>query len=584
MTGLPPSLQPWQSALAALPLDLQQSVGPWLARLARTIGPLRRHRHANDGPPDGFAGLSRRGPYDRLLITEWALADAAPDEFVRRAAAKEHLFLELARQEPAGGLRSVVLFDAGPSQLGGPRLVHLAALIVLAQRSSDAGAALRFGVLQSPPSALDALSPRSAQQIMHTRFGREPDESDWAGWMTEVAESPDGAVEVDDLWVVGGPTSLALAAGTGSGHIKASDVLEVDGRQVQVDLRRGASHRSLRLDLPSPRACVRALRDPYDITVKKRSTVNVTALSMRFSYDARHLMIRTETGITALRVARYTSEGGGTTRHLEVTDAPVIASDSHKRRYFVLTHTEDQLELRVYNRRGANHRRWRFDVPDDFVLPGADHPLGAMVPLRLRTPQPDRFVIFDALDSAFELNLDREPALRPLPSPLLAVARADDGVTALASTANNPEQVQLLKLGDPNESAVIRRFDAYPPAIAYIGWAGAKSLLAIRLGFDQWAFAERGDVVVAHPSHTVGTTLHSFPSVGQLPALVALPDDRRSLVLIGPGYLTRTRALPFQAVEATCATRFPLVAVRSEDGQLEVIDLNDFEGDTRGQR
>ena len=582
MTGLPPTLAPWRSALTALPIELQQSIGPWLPRLARTIGPLHRHRHADDGPPDGFAGLSRRGPYDRLLITEWALADAAPDEFVRRAAAKEHLFLELARQEPAGGLRSVILFDAGPSQLGGPRLVHLAALVILAQRAADAGAELRFGVLQSPPTALAALNPKTAQQVMHSRSGREPVEQDWTDWLAAASESAQGPVNIDDLWVIGGPVSASKATSAGGGHIMASDVLEIGTRTVQVDLRRGDAHRRVVLDLPPPRACVRALRDPYDIApIEPRSAANVTALGMRFSYDARHLMIRTETGITALRVARFVSEGGGTTRQLDVPDATVIAADSHKRRYFVLTLGDNQLELRVFNRRGANHRRWRFDIPDDFVMPGADHPMGALIPLRLRTPQPDRFVVFDALDNAYELSLDQAPALRPISTSVLAIARTDDGVAALASVVDNPEQVHLLKLAEQNETSVVRRFDAYPPAVGYIGPAGHKPLFAVRLGFDQWSFAERGDVVVAHPSHTVGTVLHDFPSIGPLPALVALPDDRRSVVVIGPGYLTRTRALPFQAIEATCAARYPLIALRSERGNLEIIDLDDFDGSHR---
>ncbi|MEO1338337.1 MAG: hypothetical protein AAFV29_22025, partial [Myxococcota bacterium] len=148
MTDLPQALLPWQTPLSELPSYVHTSLGPWIARLARAIGPMHRARARAEGPPDGFAGLGRRGSYERLLMTEWLLADAAPDEFVRRAVAHEHLFYQLARREPASALRSVVLIDAGPSQLGTPRLVHLAALVIFAQRAAEAGAELRFGILQ----------------------------------------------------------------------------------------------------------------------------------------------------------------------------------------------------------------------------------------------------------------------------------------------------------------------------------------------------------------------------------------------------------------------------------------------------
>ena len=46
----------------------------------------------------------------------------------------------------------IVLFDAGPLQLGAARLVHLALLILLARRAQEAGAELRWGILQNAPT------------------------------------------------------------------------------------------------------------------------------------------------------------------------------------------------------------------------------------------------------------------------------------------------------------------------------------------------------------------------------------------------------------------------------------------------
>ncbi len=582
MLDLPTALAPWRATLSVLPDDLQRSFGPWLGRLARTIGPLHRHRHTDEGPPDGFAGLSRRGPYERLIMTEWALADAMPEEFIRRAAAKEHLFLELARQEPAGGLLSVVLFDAGPSQLGGPRLVHLAALVIFAQRALDAGAELRFGVLQRPPHPETQFSLRAAEGVMHARSGRPPTRDDWQGWLTAAAAN--GPPEIDDLWVVGGPQTRAWADEVGGGHLSPSDVLEPDRQAVQVDLRHGASTRRVALDLPPPSACVRALRDPYETvapTVDPASSL--VALGMRFSWDARHLMVRTRAGITALRVSRHPGEGGGTARHLEIREGTPVAADSHKRRYFVLSLCGDRLEVLVFNRRGYLDTRAWVDTPEAFVRPGADHALGPLIPLRLRGPYPREFVVLDALDTAFVLRIKDRPTLEATSAQTLDVARRGDGVVALASAADTQEHVRLISFNAQGHARPIRRFDAYPPAQAYLGPDRHSGLIAVRLGFDQWTFANRGDVVVAHPAHAVGATMHPFRTYGYLPAIVTIPDERRSVLLLGPGSLADEHPLPFQVSEAVCATAFALLAVRSAQGDLHVVHLDRFSVVTRGR-
>ena len=123
MSGLPAALAPWAEALSIFPEKIQLSIGPWLPRLAATLGPTRSRVDMRAGDPDGYAGLARRGPYDRLLLSEWLYAMEAPAEFVRRASMNELVFVELARRAPVGSHRSVVLLDAGPSQIGSPRLV-----------------------------------------------------------------------------------------------------------------------------------------------------------------------------------------------------------------------------------------------------------------------------------------------------------------------------------------------------------------------------------------------------------------------------------------------------------------------------
>src|SRR5579872_426249 len=107
---LPRALQPWAPYLQLMPAEQVAAIAPIVQRLDSAIGPLRVQARGGAGDPDGFDGLSRRGGYDRLLLSEWLLADEMPEEFARRAAMSEHAFLQLARQGPAGARVSRVLF------------------------------------------------------------------------------------------------------------------------------------------------------------------------------------------------------------------------------------------------------------------------------------------------------------------------------------------------------------------------------------------------------------------------------------------------------------------------------------------
>ena len=135
MTALPRTLARWEAELAWLEPALLSALGAMIPRVALAVGPLARSREPT-GEPDGYDRITRRGPFDRLLASQWALLDQVPEEFLRRAFSSELLFHELARAEPRGGQRSIALFDAGPASLGTPRIAHVAILAVLARRAA----------------------------------------------------------------------------------------------------------------------------------------------------------------------------------------------------------------------------------------------------------------------------------------------------------------------------------------------------------------------------------------------------------------------------------------------------------------
>lgn len=90
---LPESLSPWRQWLEWFTPGQLPLFADFLGRLNPLLGPLRGMHQGGVPEPEGLGNLQRRGPYERLLTSEWLLAEEVPDEFLRRAVAGEHLFL-----------------------------------------------------------------------------------------------------------------------------------------------------------------------------------------------------------------------------------------------------------------------------------------------------------------------------------------------------------------------------------------------------------------------------------------------------------------------------------------------------------
>jgi hypothetical protein len=258
VSHLPPALSPWAAQLAPFAPDLALALGELARRVAAAAGSLAGAR-AGPGEPDGVAGLARRGPYERLLVSEWLLAEELPDEFTRRAAAGEHLFLERGRQAREAGRRSVALLDAGPDQLGAPRVAQLAVLVVLAARAEAAGATFEWGIAQDPAAGFaSGFSEPLARRFLDARTALPPAPEALRAW----AERLSSPATLDDLWMVGGPALLA-AAPAGAARLLIEDVPDPESRSVRLELVRRGARRELVLALPPRADCSRLLRDPF---------------------------------------------------------------------------------------------------------------------------------------------------------------------------------------------------------------------------------------------------------------------------------------------------------------------------------
>jgi hypothetical protein len=286
---LPAGLAPWATALAVLPSDLALALAPWVGRLALAVGPLAATQRLHTGEPDGYSGLSRRGSYERLVTAEWGIADLWPDEFLRRAAAGEHLFLDLARREPHGALRSIVIVSAGPAQLGAPRLAHIAALVVLARRAAAAGASFSWGTLEDREHRLnEGLDEVGIQRLLGARTALAADPGAIKAWLDAIGREP-----TLDFWFIGADDDAANAVQLGASRIVVRDLLEPSTRALEVAIERRGTAARLRLDLPAPDQCVRLLRDPFAQGAGSSRVASATepALDVRFAPGGRRLIV-----------------------------------------------------------------------------------------------------------------------------------------------------------------------------------------------------------------------------------------------------------------------------------------------------
>lgn len=195
---LPEALQPWRPWLEWFAPEHLPLFADLLGRLNPLLGPLRGRHQGGVPEPDGLGDLHRRGPYERLLSSEWLLADEVPDEFLRRAVGGEHMFLAPQYRAREANRLIVVLFDAGPLQLGAARLVHLALLMLLARRAEEAGAQLRWGILQGTPVLHELDSAAQLKRLLEARTYEVVGDNHWLAWRDALAD-----LAVGECWVVG---------------------------------------------------------------------------------------------------------------------------------------------------------------------------------------------------------------------------------------------------------------------------------------------------------------------------------------------------------------------------------------------
>ncbi|HEY4573285.1 MAG TPA: hypothetical protein VIJ26_04960, partial [Thermoanaerobaculia bacterium] len=155
---------------------------------------------------------------------------------------------------PATGGACLAVFDAGPGQLGGPRVAQVAILLALARRAETAGVRFAWGVLQEPGAPLSpGVTAEGVRRLVGTRTPHEATHPQIAAWRLRLEERP----EWDETWVVGAPRLGAPPSLPAALHFQIWDALEPGASRVCASLPRTYE---ASLDLPEDAACVRLLR------------------------------------------------------------------------------------------------------------------------------------------------------------------------------------------------------------------------------------------------------------------------------------------------------------------------------------
>jgi len=276
VTSLPEALTPWSVWLKWFAPELAADIGPLLQRLQPLLGPFKGHSQGGEADWDGLDDLRTRGPYERLLATEWLLADELPDEFLRRAVSGEHLFLSPRPRRRRAQRSIIALFDAGPLQLGAPRLGHIALWILLARRAVQAQGEMRWGVLQRPGELVEASEPQHLKAMLEKRSFTTPESTHLDQWRATLDEP---RYAEGERWIIGSPHLNASGAPfTHRVHLRK----ELKGTVLEVTLAERGAERTIGLPMPEQDSVISLLRGSFDASLGEQvNAANSHAVSLQ---------------------------------------------------------------------------------------------------------------------------------------------------------------------------------------------------------------------------------------------------------------------------------------------------------------
>jgi len=579
VTQLPDQLKPWAAELEGLPLELALALAPWIRRLATALGPLRISALADSGAVDGYAGIGRRGSFERLLLSDWLLANELPDEFLRRASQRELAYLQLAYEAPKGSLTCTALFDAGPAQVGAPRLAHLALLVVLMRRAALAGAGFSWGVLQTPGALRDATGADAVRQLLAARTAVPPSPEHLEQW--NALEAAQSAASATERWYVGAPASAgqplpSRARGT---RIEIEDRSHAEPPCLAVAVAgSGLTSQTLTLVLPPRAESIRLLRDPYRAPSLAPGTpviAHVRARSCRFGAGTRRLLMQHADGAVSAYLVPN-APGRQLPRPVVIplgeAESAVCAQFAKKRLWVV---TSDGERLRLRRREGS--RSYTLPIAWSDAWPGGPLTLGWH--RRVRGKSSLNFT--DAADTLYELSassagaqpiarLDRVLATLQVDGVLRCLRLEDGGVVEHRDDPQTGRFTACASFATPGKIAT-------RPRVWVALHRGATTVVLLGLPGGLLYYCDTSTSVqvwLPYGAEPCGL----LPGPGN-PCIVFLERDKHTITTVDA--LSRETFRQLRATGAVralwCSATGPLIGYAMEPGEIVVTELTSGE-------
>lgn len=320
----------WWDDLSFFAPDVRRDLGRLFLQLERAFSSLAARPQL--GEPAGWSGLTRRGHWDRLVHSEWAVAEAAPDEFLRRAAEGELSFWQLAQQADARHELVWCWLDVGPDQLGACRLVQLALMFYLQHRLAPAEGKFCWGCIQNPEVGYDRLEAQQVKAYLRSRSldpGRRPPNR-----------------ENITSWCIGSPAWLTQVP---AGFHKVS-LVQTGVESVQLSY----GSRLLNLQLPAGERAARLMRDPFSQERQPQiSEAGRASGHMTFSQCGRKLIIVDDRTISLIPMPSSVSEPPGKMRRYTLQSPGLVRGLSWERNALHVCQ-EDQGKWSLYRANPAN--------------------------------------------------------------------------------------------------------------------------------------------------------------------------------------------------------------------------------------
>jgi hypothetical protein len=592
----PRSLAPWAEYLNIFPRELSLALGAMVQRIASAIGSMRSRSLLGAGDIDGFDGISRRGSYEKLVASEWLLADEMPDEFARRAVMGEHLFLELARREPSASRVSLAIFDAGPNQLGAPRIAHLAALIALTRRAEAAGAQFGWGIAQQANKPIfPGASTIEVMRLLDARDTREASEEDIAAWRAKVADWK----ELDDFWVIGGSRIAQFESIRDLSRVSVTDIFEPNANRLALTVHGASSApKNLLLDLPDERACARLLRDPFEEATAAPQFVKhttVPASNLVFASNGATLFVRAANGgVISYPVPNSPRARIGRPKLYRPRDGKTVAAVGRLgRANAVITAQDDLVHFEYVSKRSSQITEGNYKSIYEkiaFTPPDVSGSLQPCFRLLLEPYAKSEVLAVDAHGLLFQLRQSK-PSDKLEPGVIGSAWLVASEVLAIA-----PVYSRIVYVGCDNSKSkwriVSMSNDVFQidlpfeeiPTKAFFGYGGALThqtfgFLALEKNEWTWVIISAGGETY-HPrpegTRVVGVTYIKPQDNTQRnePALLLLEADKRTLTLRGITRSLRVHTAPAPIEHLTTSTNAPYVAYSTIEGEVVVYSLH----------